>query len=150
LFGGHADFGVRMDIDASTQPHVIGDAWLPPFGRDAFDVVVMDPPYVGEFQTLNTGKKNALFRAAAWIARHHVYWFSTQWLYLDSRIRLEHTWAVICGRSTQMRCLQKFAIGADKRPPVAQFERGSALKYNRWLAQPQGLPFGAIVGGNQC
>lgn len=36
-FGGLARWGVKLDVDRTTCPHVIGDAWLPPFQRDAFD-----------------------------------------------------------------------------------------------------------------
>lgn len=79
LFGGHSRFGTRMDIDASTRPDVLADAWLPPFALDSFDVVVLDPPYVGDFAKLNSQKKNALFRAAGWIARESVVWFAPTW-----------------------------------------------------------------------
>jgi hypothetical protein len=37
LFGGLSRWGVKLDIDTVTKPHVIGDAWMPPFRRDAFD-----------------------------------------------------------------------------------------------------------------
>jgi len=47
LFGGQAQWGVTLDIDAQLRPRVIGDAWMPPFRRDAFDVVIVDPPYRG-------------------------------------------------------------------------------------------------------
>ena len=47
LFGGQATWGRRLDIDSTLKPDVIGDAWLPPFKRDAFDVVIIDPPYAG-------------------------------------------------------------------------------------------------------
>ena len=64
LFGGLSDFGIRLDIDPTVRPDVIGDAWVPPFKRDSFDVVIIDPPYF----RLNAQEKNALFRAAGWIA----------------------------------------------------------------------------------
>ena len=47
LFGGRATFGTRIDIDPIVRPHVIADAWMPPFAMNAFDVVILDPPYVG-------------------------------------------------------------------------------------------------------
>jgi len=68
LFGGKADFGVRLDIDAAVKPDVIGDAWLPPFAKDSFDCVVLDPPYVGEFRAMSNDRIRGLFRAAAWLA----------------------------------------------------------------------------------
>ena len=58
-------FGVRLDVDPATNPDVIGDAWLPPFAKDSFDVVILDPPYV----RFNAQVKCALFRAAGWVAR---------------------------------------------------------------------------------
>jgi hypothetical protein len=60
LFGGLARFGVKLDIDRETRPHVIGDAWMPPFRKDAFDVVILDPPYAG----INQKMKQALIRGA--------------------------------------------------------------------------------------
>lgn len=49
LFGGHAEFGIRLDADPGTHPHVVGNAFFPPFRCESFDVVVADPPY--EVQT---------------------------------------------------------------------------------------------------
>ena len=43
-FGGMSRWGVKIDIDRSTRPHVIADAWLLPFGKDAFYGVIIDPP----------------------------------------------------------------------------------------------------------
>src|SRR6266566_7346434 len=45
LFGGQAGWGIRLDADASTWPHVIGNAFFPPFRCASFDAVVCDPPY---------------------------------------------------------------------------------------------------------
>ncbi len=75
LFGGRSSFGTRIDIDPVVKPHVLADAWLPPFAAESFDVVVLDPPYV----RLNSQEKNALFRAAAFVARERVIWFHTLW-----------------------------------------------------------------------
>lgn len=135
LFGGLASFGVRLDIDPAVLPDVIGDAWLPPFGRDSFDVVILDPPYTH----LNAQVKTALFRAAAWIARERVIWFPTLWASAAGGLTWEQAWLVRVGDSCYVRCLQYFRV-VRKLGPVAHFNRGPALRYNRWLAQPSALP----------
>ncbi|MBZ5569467.1 MAG: hypothetical protein LAN64_16665 [Acidobacteriia bacterium] len=137
LFGGLADFGVRLDIDPRVKPDVIGDAWLPPFKRNAFDVVIIDPPYF----RLNQQEKNALLRGAAWVARSRVVWFHTIWIAADRYIRPERAWLVRVGDTCQVRCLQFFRVSRDKEKPLPYFSRGPAMKYNRWLVQPQSLPF---------
>lgn len=144
LFGGKADFGTRLDIDPSTKPHVIGDAWLPPFAQGSFDVVVMDPPYVGHFAKMSNQKTRALFAAAAWIARTRVIWFHTVWIESPARCVLEKAWLVRVGRHCVVRCLQFFRTppAAEKTPPVKFFSSGPAIRYNRWLRQPEGLHFG--------
>src|SRR5688572_21940238 len=63
LFGGLARFGTRIDIDRGTRPNVIADAWMPPFRRDSFDVVILDPPYYG----INQQMKSLLLCGAAFI-----------------------------------------------------------------------------------
>lgn len=143
LFGGKADFGTRLDMDVSTRPHVLGDAWLPPFAKDSFDVVIMDPPYHGDFRTMSNQKTRALFAAAAWIARIHVVWFHTVWIESPARCRLEKSWLVRVGRHCNIRCLQFFRTteSANKVPPVKFFSRGPAIKYNRWLRGEVSLPF---------
>jgi hypothetical protein len=138
-FGGMARFGTRMDIDATTKPDVIGDAWLPPFARSSFDVVVLDPPYV-RFSAQMT---MALCCNSAYVAREQVVWFSTLWLDHPARLRLRKAYAVVVGRNAVMRCLQFFDVPENKMEPMRRFSRGPAIKYNRWLTQPQGLPFGA-------
>lgn len=143
LFGGQADFGLRLDIDPLTRPHVVGDAWLPPFARDTFDVVVLDPPY---FQ-MRAQEKTALLRAAAWIARRRVYWFHTIWVDGSrERLTLRRAWLVYVGQQCAVRCLEEFQVDVGKKlPPLApgEFERGPALKYNRWHLPQHTLPFGA-------
>ncbi len=136
LFGGRATFGVRLDVDPIVRPEVIGDAWLPPFSRDTFDVVIIDPPYVH----LNAQMKNSLFRAAAWVARERVFWFSTFWVSSGSGLSVERAWLIRVGDNCYVRCLQSFTVNPEKMEPVRGFSRGPAMKYNRWLAQPQGLP----------
>jgi hypothetical protein len=138
LFGGLARFGVRMDIDAATRPHLIADAWLPPFQRDAFDVVILDPPYLG----INQQMKHALLRGAAFVARERVIWFHTMWIAADTALRLERSWLVRVGDSCACRCVQEFVVKREHpREPVRYFTRGPALKYNRWLVGQDGLPF---------
>lgn len=134
LFGGQATFGTRLDIDANTHPDVLGDAWLPPFARESFDVVILDPPYI----RFSAQAKIALFRAAGWIARRRVIWFATEWMAAAGGLKLERAWLVRVGDNCHVRALQYFDIVA--RPgPVEHFKRGPAVKYNRWLQQPNSL-----------
>lgn len=136
LFGGDSQFGTKLDIDSETRPNVIGDAWLPPFAKNSFDVVIMDPPYI----TLNAQMKHALFCAANYIARRRVIWFSTIWTAASSGLSSEAAWLVRVGDSCQVRCIQFFTV-REKMSPVGRFKRGPQMKYNRWLAQPGALPF---------
>ncbi len=138
LFGGQADFGTRLDIDPLTRPDVIGDTWLPPFGKDSFDVVILDPPYT----SMNEKTKNALFLGAGHIARELVVMFHTTIYETAPGLRLEKLWLVHVGRNCAARALAVFRV-IRKLGPVRYFERGPALKYNRWLQQPHGLPFPA-------
>jgi hypothetical protein len=62
LFGGLSKWGLKLDIDPVTKPYVLGDAWLPPFRRDAFKVVILDPPYFN----INQQMKQQLLRGAAY------------------------------------------------------------------------------------
>jgi hypothetical protein len=134
LFGGQSTFGTKLDIDRDTSPHVIGDAWVPPFRQDSFDVVIMDPPYTA----LNAQMKHALFCAANNIARETVIWFSTLWCAASSGLRCEKAYLVRVGDSCNVRCLQYFSI-REKVQPAKFFKRGPAMKYNRWLANPNSL-----------
>lgn len=136
LFGGLSKFGTRIDIDPVTRPHVIADAWLPPFVRDAFDVVILDPPYVG----INQQMKQTLLRSAAWIARERVVWFHTQWIAADARMQMERAWLVRVGDSCAVRCIQVFTTSPEKQKPRLYFSRGPAIRYNRWLSGQ--LPLG--------
>jgi hypothetical protein len=137
LFGGQADFGTRLDIDWTVRPHVLGDAWLPPFARNSFDVVILDPPYFH----MNANMKVALFRAAAWVARKRLVWFSTLWMSQAVGLTPEASWLVRVGDNCYVRCLQYFHVNnARKLPPVKWFNRGPAMKYNKWVLQPESLP----------
>jgi hypothetical protein len=138
LFGGLADFGVRLDIDPAVQPDYLGDAWLPPFARDSFDVVILDPPYCDISQQEN----DSLLRAAAWIARRHVIWFHTVWIATDRNLPLERACLVRVGEQCAARVLQVFKVLPSKRAPVSKFKRGPAVKYNRWTSPNMpSLPF---------
>jgi hypothetical protein len=99
------------------------------------DVVILDPPYL----LLNRQMKNALFRAATFIARDRVIWFHTIWQDGDRYCRLERSWLVRVGRSSHVRCLQVFRTDDAKPTPRMFFTRGPAMKYNRWINQ-YGLP----------
>jgi len=136
LFGGRAGWGVRLDIDQLVDPDVIGDAWLPPFARDSFDVVILDPPYA----RVNAVEKMALFRAAGWVARRRLIWFHTVWVSAGSGLALERSWLVRIGNNSLVRCLEVFRVKADKPGPVRYFARGPAMKYNRWLTGNRVLP----------
>jgi hypothetical protein len=137
LFGGLARFGVRLDVDPTVRPHVIGDAWLPPFVESAFDVVILDPPYMG----INQQMKHALLQQASWVAKEHVVWFHTQWVAADSRLQFERGWLVRVGDACAVRALQVFRVRSKRKAPVLWFTRGPAIRYNRWLTGQTGLPF---------
>jgi len=138
LFGGRARWGVTLDIDRTTRPQVIGDAWLPPFAKDAFDVVILDPPYVH----LNQQMKDSLIRGAAYCAREAIIWFHTTWIGNSAGVRLEHAWLVRVGDTCAVRCVQLFRTPAVKPRPRPRFTRGPAIRYNRWLAGQDRLPLG--------
>ena len=139
LFGGHAGWGMTLDIDPAVRPHVRGDAWMPPFRQDAFDVVILDPPYLG----INQQMKQMLIRGAAFVAREHVYWFHTQWMAPASGLLRERSWLIRVGDSCSCRCLIEWRVATrPKVVPVLKFTRGPALKYRRWLAGELGLPYG--------
>lgn len=138
LFGGLSRWGLRTDIDRVTRPHVMADAFLPPFVKDAFDVVILDPPYYG----INQQMKQQLLRSAAYIAKESVIWFHTQWIAADAGMTLRRSWLVRVGDSCSIRCIQEFAVkSGEKRKPLNYFTRGPAIKYNRWLQGQTGLPF---------
>ena len=136
LFGGLSRWGLKLDIDPITKPHVLGDAWMPPFRKDAFDVVLVDPPYSG----INQQMKQVLLRGAAYVAKERVIWFHTQWVAPDSGMHRERSWLVRVGDSCACRCIIEWSVRPEKKPPMLRFTRGPALKYNRWLVGNVGLP----------
>lgn len=141
FFGGAADFGIRLDADSATNPHVLGDAFLPPFARDSFDHVILDPPYY----QMRQQEKAALLRSACWVARLYVWWFHTIWIAADQSLQLDRAWLIRVGDQCAIRTLQRFKVCEPKREPLqlGDFKRGHALKYNRWARVIAGLPFGA-------
>src|SRR5262245_42703924 len=141
LFGGMARWGTRLDIDPLTRPHVHGDAWLPPFARDSFDVVIIDPPYRG----INQQMKQMLLRGAAYVAREYVYWFQTQWMAPDRGMQRERSWLIRVGDSCSIRCLIEWRVLATEKsiPDPTRFTRGPALRYHRWIYGAQRLPLEA-------
>lgn len=126
-----------MDIDPELRPEVIADAWLPPFARDAFDVVIIDPPY----HSINQQMKQKLLEAAAFVAKERVIWFHTIWIANGTGLRRRRAWLVRVGDSCNCRCIQEFVVvPGKKRPPTMRFSRGPAIKYNRWLTNQTRLP----------
>jgi hypothetical protein len=147
FFGGNADFGIRMDLDAVTNPHVVADAFLPPFPRDSFDAVILDPPYYNMRREENI----ALLHAAAWVAREHVYWFHTVWIGGNHVVKCDRAWLIRVGDQCAIRTLQRFKVLEPKFKPLApgEFKRGECLKYNRWSQAAVGLPFPDLPAGKQ-
>jgi hypothetical protein len=143
LFGGKASWGVRLDIDPNVRPDFCGDAFNPPFERDQFDVVILDPPHVKDFKALNQQTKNGLMKRAAWIARDHVVWFHPMWISTDTSLPLETGYLVCPGDNCQVRALQIFRVVSEKKTRPYIWRGGPGIKYNRWIVQPQGL-FGEV------
>jgi hypothetical protein len=137
LFGGRARFGVRLDIDPTTKPHVIGDAWLPPFAMASFETVVLDPPYF----TMDREMLGQLMAAAAFVARSQVVWLHQLWAPSQMGLRCERGWMIRVGDNHYVRCLQHFRRTDRVVTPLTRFTRGPAMKYNRWLAGEMPLPF---------
>ena len=142
FFGGVADFGVRLDVDPSTKPDFIGDAWDPPFERDQFDAVILDPPYY----SMRQEEKLQLLKAAAWVARDLVIWFHTVWIATDRHLPMEKAYLVRVGNQCAVRCLQYFRPLASKLPPATNATRREGLTYARWQTRNQRLEDGKSTG----
>jgi len=141
LFGGKAKFGIRLDMDPITEPDVIGDAFLPPFKPKSFDVVIVDPPYPPYLQ-LGPSTVRPLLMNAAYIARRTVIWFAPLWVSGYTFLKLEHSYLVRVGDYCEIRALQFLRPNTPKNfAPVTHFTHGPARRYNKWLRQPQMLPF---------
>lgn len=139
-FGGLSKFGTRVDIDSTTRPHVMADAWMLPFAAGSFDFVVLDPPY------LNFSREVlfSLLYSASYVARDRVIWLGHIWSPSGAGLRLERAWLCRCGDSLIVRALQVFKKTERVIYPMKRFARGPQMKYNRWLIQPHGLPFGKL------
>jgi len=59
-FGGHAEYGYRVDILRETEPDIVGDAHNLMFKDNTFGVVILDPPFSDEYsqELYKTGKLN--------------------------------------------------------------------------------------------
>jgi len=58
-FGGHAEYGIRMDINPDVEPDIVGDAHnMHMFKDEEFDLVILDPPYSDKYskELYGTGK----------------------------------------------------------------------------------------------
>jgi SAM-dependent methyltransferase len=44
-FGGRSEIGLRVDLDPTVDPDIVGDAHALPFEDGSFDLVILDPPY---------------------------------------------------------------------------------------------------------
>ncbi len=66
-------------------------------------------------------------------------WFSTQWMSAGCGLRMEKAWLIRVGDNCLIRTLQYFTVDEKKHGLPMRFHRGIQMKYNRWLAQPQGL-----------
>ena len=44
-FGGHAEYGIRCDLNKDVIPDVLSDSHYLPFINNYFDLVICDPPY---------------------------------------------------------------------------------------------------------
>ena len=140
LFGGRAKFGVRMDIDPMTNPDVFGDAFLPPFKKSSFDVVILDPPY-RPYMDLGPDNCRPMLMNAAWLARREVIWFAPVWIDGYRFLKLERSYLVRVAQYAEIRALQFLRPVYPKWKPATHFRRGPQIRYNRWIVQPQQLPF---------
>ncbi len=106
LYGGMARFGVRLDIDPATRPHVLGNSLYPPFACKSFDVVIVDPPYTD----LKSGIALQILAPAACLARERIWWFHTHWsVGFGLGIKLLRWWTCSpCSLGAPMRILAEY------------------------------------------
>jgi hypothetical protein len=142
-FGGQATFGIRLDVDAATRPHVIGDAWLPPLKAASFDTVILDPPY----HALDREHLGQLMMATAYVCRFQAIWLHQLWAPSQFGFALDRSWLVRVADNHYVRCLQLFRRTARSVTPPRYFTRGPQMKYNRWLAGEERLPFPPLEAG---
>lgn len=103
LFGGIAEWGIRLDADASVRPHVIGNALYPPFRCESFDTVIVDPPYKSIFNM-----PSVCLMPAACLARHTVWWFHTHFQTYTNGLHPKRWWSVLPSRRGPLRVLMEF------------------------------------------
>lgn len=149
LFGGRAAFGFRLDGDRLTRPHVVGNAFFPPFRCESFDTVVCDPPY----DRASNGLWAQVLVPAACLARRRVWWFSTY--SLDARfhgLKIARWWAVMPSRQGELRYLAEMERtrhphhGCWPRPRKGERSLAPAIRKFDWrsLTDHPNLPLGVV------
>lgn len=103
LYGGMAEWGVRLDCDPSVRPDIIGNALYPPLRCDSFDTVIVDPPYKSEYNFALW-----ILTPAACIARSRVWWFHTHYTPHVHGLKPLRWWAVLPSRKGPVRVLIEF------------------------------------------
>lgn len=122
LFGGHAAWGIRMDIDPAVKPDVYADACRPPFAAGSFDHVILDPPYSLRRQP----EIRAVLTAALWCADKTVWWFHTVWVPPIPGLQLQASWQIRVGSYAAIRVLEKFSVTAPsgfRKEPYGRLSR---------------------------
>jgi hypothetical protein len=121
LYGGLARFGVRLDVDPVTRPHVMGNALYPPFACKSFDAVILDPPY----DDLRSGVALQILAPAVCLARRKIFWFHTHWSGNALGIRLLRWWACSpCSMGAPTRILAEYAVTRHPKFCIAMPRQG--------------------------
>lgn len=108
LYGGMAGFGIRLDMDPATAPHVLGNALYPPFRCKSFDTVIVDPPY----SDLKAGIGIQIMAPAICLARRRIWWFHTHWCLKGGLgIKLLRWWTCSpCSMGAPLRILAEYSV----------------------------------------
>jgi SAM-dependent methyltransferase len=104
-FGGRAEHGVRVDLDATLEPDIVADAHLLPFPNESFDCVILDPPY-SDAEAAELYATTVRLRPAVYIAE-------------AVRVLREGGWLVMYGDREPRRparCNHAFRIVVTLRP----------------------------------